>query len=124
MDTLTSKPWPLPREGAYLISFKASRFPGALVDVESAEGLAAMVDNIRHVSEHTKLNKLAVYPTAFRNGGLFFSDLNISREESSTSQPVPTFGLRYCSPKANNTVKTSYLHRYTINSLLITALHL
>lgn len=44
------RPWTIPREGACVIAFRASRFPGDMIHVESAEGLAAMVENIRHVS--------------------------------------------------------------------------
>lgn len=50
MEPPKAKPWPVPREGAYAIIFRASRYPGDMIHVESAEGLAAMVDNIRHVS--------------------------------------------------------------------------
>ena len=50
METPKARPWPVPRDGAYAISFRASRFPGDMIHVESAEGLAAMVENIRHVS--------------------------------------------------------------------------
>ena len=100
METLTSKPWPLPREGAYLISFRASRFPGALVDVESAEGLAAMVENIRHVSDHSTEQIEAMFATAYRCGGLLFSEVNTSREDSSTYHTgnTPTEGVGSCNP--------------------------
>ncbi|CBJ31908.1 Hypothetical leucine rich repeat calcium binding protein [Ectocarpus siliculosus] len=54
MEPPKAKPWPVPREGAYAIFFRASRYPGDVINVESAEGLAAMVDNIRHMNTATE----------------------------------------------------------------------
>eukprot|EP00752_Nemacystus_decipiens_P005020 g4560.t1 len=54
METPKAKPWPVPRDGAYVIHFRASRFPGDRIHVESAEGLAAMVENIRHMNTATE----------------------------------------------------------------------
>ncbi|CAM9343850.1 unnamed protein product, partial [Scytosiphon promiscuus] len=54
METPKAMPWLVPREGAYVISFRASRFPGDIAQVESAEGLAAMVENIRHMNTATE----------------------------------------------------------------------
>ncbi|CAM9116440.1 unnamed protein product [Pylaiella littoralis] len=54
METLKAVPWAVPREGFYTISFRASRFPAEIIHVESAEGLAAMVQNIRHMNTATE----------------------------------------------------------------------
>ncbi|CAM9624564.1 unnamed protein product [Ectocarpus sp. 12 AP-2014] len=54
MEPPKAKPWPVPREGAYAIFFRASRYPGDVINVESAEGLAAMVENIRRVSRKSE----------------------------------------------------------------------
>lgn len=52
METSKAKPWLVPREGCYLISFTASRFPTETIHIETAEGLAAMVENMRYVRTH------------------------------------------------------------------------
>ncbi|CAM9197908.1 unnamed protein product [Ectocarpus sp. 13 AM-2016] len=54
MEPPKAKPWPVPREGAYAIFFRASRYPGDVINVESAEGLAAMVENIRRMNTATE----------------------------------------------------------------------
>lgn len=64
METAKARPWPVPREGAYVISFRASRFPGEMIQVESAAGLEAMVENIRHVGEAD----LRSAPTSYSKG--------------------------------------------------------
>lgn len=49
VEPSTGKPWQVPREGFYLLSYTAARFPSEMMHVETSEGLAVMMDNIRHV---------------------------------------------------------------------------
>ncbi len=64
MEIPKAKPWLVPREGHCLISFRAARFPAEMIHVESAEGLAAMVENIQHVSVNHEeyVSRIALAP--------------------------------------------------------------
>ncbi|CAM9291885.1 unnamed protein product [Ectocarpus fasciculatus] len=71
MEPPKAKPWPVPREGAYAIFFRASRYPGDMIHVESAEGLSAMVDNIRHMNTATE--RLRMFENAAMNTDLLLT---------------------------------------------------
>lgn len=56
IETQSGKPWTVPLEGYYLISFQASRFPGSELNVETDEGLEALMQNIQSVSSAARLH--------------------------------------------------------------------
>lgn len=63
MEISKSKPWPIPKDGFYLISLTAARLPGEMIDVETERGLAAMMDNIRHVRRPPQNPRLRFTPS-------------------------------------------------------------